>query len=489
MSTVLLRIWGWIILLFADSQQRLEPPTPEPELPPAPLPVIPKPKAQAPNDAELYGQFYFKTAILDQLDLYFHYIKRMKMKDRQGYDLYKQVGAQVVPRRTVLSVANAKARPYTDDDYRVSSWFINTKPAFGAVSYGLYKEAEKEGRTLLVDEGGNKSAEETFGQLPSLLMLSGVPHKDVGVPKKMVSEKTNYRVGIIWAPKFVYFTKYSKAPPGLEQHSTGTIYKLTIYWDRKDNNDLKWSKKNKGGIPQEYALWIMPSGEIRVLRMHEKMVHQMRSKKERTWTLARKEWTYPCKYLRWCEGFENETPLQMLVRIFAETTRLFEQAAMGSMIRIEATRDQISAVFGVDVKRTAYFFKDREAVVDPVTGKKKRIFHIVRPHERVSGAAVPLHFRGLRQFTWNGCQIYITVPGRDHQFLTEFDLGAVSEDDPDLKGEATIPQTAFGGMWRAHIHGVPLRKSIDALLSKFEPKGRAAKQHKAEDRKAWNGNA
>jgi hypothetical protein len=92
------------------------------------------------------------------------------------------------------------------------------------------------------------------------------------------------------------------------------------------------------------------------------------------------------------------------------------ETAHASMVRIEARKDGLTGVFGVAIKRTAYFFKDRSAVVDQ-SGGKKRIFHIVRPHVRANGQAVKLHFRGLRKFNWNGYDIAISVPGRDHLLL------------------------------------------------------------------------
>lgn len=473
-QAVVAKIWGWIVLLLASAKQQQEEP--------APVAAPTKQKPAPVSEAEQFGQFYFKSAVLDQLDLYFHYIKRMKANDPDAYHLYRQVGAQVVPRRTILA-----ARPkFTDDEYRVSSWFASTKPAFGAISYGLYTEVEKEGRCLIVDDHKEdltpeerKEARAALANMPSLLTVSGVKYHELGVPKEKVSAKTNYNVGIFWTPKFIYFTKFDKAPVDTEQHQTGTIYKLTVYWDRNDKNNVKWNKKHKGGVPQEYGLWITPSGEIRVLRQLEKEYREVRSKVRigrhssinggQQWkrSVETTAWTYPSKYLTWCEGRLDETPLQCLVRTFVEATRLYEQAAMGSMIRIEAAKGDVSAVFGVEVKRTAYFFKDRDDVLDPGTGKKKRIFHIVRPHQRADGSTVKMHFRGLRQFVWNGYRINITVPGKHHEFLPEFDLGAV---DRVEKGERCTRQSALGEAWRAHFHGKSLIESLNAI--KFKPERR-----------------
>ena len=96
------------------------------------------------------------------------------------------------------------------------------------------------------------------------------------------------------------------------------------------------------------------------------------------------------------------------------------------MIRITATKGKLTAAFGVDIKRTSYFFRDRRSRAQ-FRGSTTHIFHIVRPHVRKNGKAVPMHFRGLREFEWAGHKIKISVPGRDHFHLTEWDVGSIPE--------------------------------------------------------------
>ena len=86
---------------------------------------------------------------------------------------------------------------------------------------------------------------------------------------------------------------------------------------------------------------------------------------------------------------------------------MYESASLGSMIRIEAMKDKLVATFGVEIKRTAYFFKDRDVTLT-ASGRRARIFHIVRPQIRLhkeGGIPVRLHFRGIILFDWAGYKI------------------------------------------------------------------------------------
>jgi hypothetical protein len=142
-------------------------------------------------------------------------------------------------------------------------------------------------------------------------------------------------------------------------------------------------------------------------------------------SFTRAEWTVPDRYLWWAHrGFgENSIePEEYLRRMFVEAAALYESSTLGSMIRVAVQKRNLVATFGVEIKRTSYFFQDRDVVLTS-SGRKKRIFHIVRPHIRKSGEAVPMHFRGLREFDWAGYRVSITVPGRDHFFFSDFDVG------------------------------------------------------------------
>jgi hypothetical protein len=141
-----------------------------------------------------------------------------------------------------------------------------------------------------------------------------------------------------------------------------------------------------------------------------------------------KHWGYATEYVSGACGRTDMSPEDYLRRVFLEAALMYESASLGSMVRITATKGKLTATFGVDVKRMSYFFRDRDVVLN-AKGSTARIFHIVRAHVRKNGTAVPMHFRGLKAFEWAGQKINITVPGRDHFHLSEFDVAHVSEDE------------------------------------------------------------
>ena len=121
---------------------------------------------------------------------------------------------------------------------------------------------------------------------------------------------------------------------------------------------------------------------------------------------------------------------------------MYETAAMGSMIRVVASKGNLNATFGVEIKRTSYFFKDRDVTLT-AKGRRARIFHIVRPHVRHTKRgeeAVKLHFRGLRKFTWAGYRIDITVPGLDHFNVAEIDVGITNMSKIREKGSLSMKE-------------------------------------------------
>lgn len=456
MLTILLRVWRWLVVIFikpdkASSKPIPSPiehtPPPEPPTPPPPPdiePVAPNrhmrrtwdrarrkqdkfvtPKGPKPTpiprvghnrppakpiapaiadenfdiiqgndgmlyaESELYGVYNFRDTILDQLDRYWVYLRRMRLKDPQAYGLYKQIGATVVPLMSWIMQDGINAGPETEEEKReqlqpLSPWWRQNRPAFGCVCYGMSSIIEREE-----------------------MLEPTVPHK-----------KGQLR----WVPKFLYFTKYKNPPPHVQQISGGDVYILTVWWDRPFDPA---AKKLKGGIPQDFAVFISYDGDdVHVLPMRKLEFIPIPSHKNGLdkFDIPRRSWGLPRDYVDWAKG-HNHTPQYFLTRLFLEAAHAVERAQY-SMLRVAVTNKDLTAVFGVEVKRVPYFFQDRDIVLNE-RGIKKRIFHIVRAHVRKDGTPVPFHFRGMREFDWADYHVKITVPGRDHFMMSDFNVGAV----------------------------------------------------------------
>jgi hypothetical protein len=245
----------------------------------------------------------------------------------------------------------------------------------------------------------------------------------------------------VWMPKFMYFTKYEAPPPEIQPMSGGDVYKLTVWWDRPHDKDYTGSLK-KGGAPMEFAVFISSDGEkIQVLKMIDTTMVSIRHKRSgahqvrgEMFTIPQRAWHIPSEFERWAKQHDLDPELH-LSHLFCEAVKHQEWAAY-SMVRVAVTKGDMTAIFGLNANRTGYFFQDRDVEVGP-TGYRKRVFHIVRAHERhLPGKVTPIkiHFRGEREFEWAGYHVKITVPGLDHFLPSEVDVGVTDGywQEPDV---------------------------------------------------------
>jgi len=348
---------------------------------------------------EALGEFNFRDTILDQLDRYFFYLKRMKKNAPDTYGFYKEIGATILP--YLATGAFHRQREDRDTDRTaplppLPSWFHETRPTFGCYVYGADPETEKFEQ----------------GQFPDS------PKSDM------------------WVPKFMYFEKAHIASSDVQPMKGGDTYKLTFWWDRPG------SKGFKHGIPQAVPIFVSEDGKtIMALKVRKTTLTPMRSSRgsSRDFCIPSRGWEIPKEYRAWAKQHEEDIQ-RFLASLFIETISHSVNSHM-SMVRVAVTKNRITAVFSVNVHRTAYFFQDRDIQVTH-GGTRKPIFHLVRPHVRKDGSAVKMHFRGAREFTWAGYQVRITIPGRDHIDINDFAAGYVDDEaiEDKKKGYVSLPK-------------------------------------------------
>jgi hypothetical protein len=357
---------------------------------------------------EALGEFNFRDTILDQLDRYFFYLKRMKKHDSDAYGLYKRIGATILPYLATGAFHHTKSDP--DPSYKTAPipplppWFRETRPTFGCYAYGTDAETEK------------------FEQEP-----------DPENPKLEM-----------WVPKFMYFHKNKIASSDIQPMKGGDIYTLTMWWDRP-------SGRMKHGIPQQVPIFVSEDGKtIIALKVRRTAMTPMRSSRDGHFSIPSRRWEIPKEYRDWAKQHEEDIQ-HFLTSLFVNTINHSVNSHM-SMVRIEVAKHGMMAVFSVNIRRTAYFFQDRDIEVTD-RGTRKPVFHLVRPHIRKDGSAVKMHFRGAREFTWAGYQVRITVPGFDHIDFTDLDAGLVdSSEVKSRKGYMTFPE--LGKEMADEIHKV-----------------------------------
>jgi hypothetical protein len=230
---------------------------------------------------------------------------------------------------------------------------------------------------------------------------------------------------VLWIVKFMHMQKFSKVPWYVQPVRGGHVYQMTRYWDRP--HDPKF-KRRKWGVPQEFYIWVSDDGStMRVLKTRKNgdSYHP-----EGHWVLDHQV------DLDAEDRRLGYTPQLVLARQFCDMAKMMEQSSY-SMCRVEVSKGDMVAAFGVDPRRMAYFFRDRDVHLT-TDGATKPIFHSVRPHTRKDGSVVPMHFRGLKQFSWANYNVSITVPGRDHLMLAEMPVGVEA-----IKKRGRFPQNKY----------------------------------------------
>jgi hypothetical protein len=383
------------------------------------------------DDPEQWGQYYFRDAILDQLDIFWVYLKRMKAGDRDSYDLLHQVGIQMVP---FSATHNFDKWLGGSENVELSPWWRQHRPSFGAIAYG-FDDITTTDEHILVVERADDPPEYELSEVEKRLQAEGVTGKRpiyFGAADYKYDKRVEMRPMRIWTPRFLYFRKLSKPPPEIERVSGGDTYTMTVYWDRADKGIAKRHRKRRGGVPQEYGVFVEHgTGRVRVLKMKlfDRVVIKWSKgpyggKCTEPTEFVNTHWEVPDRYLSWAHrDLSNIEPEDYLRRLFVQAANMYESATLGSVVRVAVHKKDLTATFGVEVRRMAHFFKDRDVAVT-MKGRRRPVLRMVRAHVRKNGTAVKTYFSGMKRFTWAGYNVEITVPGKDHFFLPEVDIGA-----------------------------------------------------------------
>jgi len=337
------------------------------------------------------GTFYFRGALLNDLPRYFRSLRRLRGADPNSYHLCSTIGMSLMPVRMIGFIGELPV------------WWhdASKRPNFGAASFADHD----------LDEGNT-------------LRLTYFQH--VAIPSADV------------------------------EPTSGQVYRVTCYFDDFNTEQHptrrrapKWLRKH--GVCLCYYVSVDVASKVRVLRQLQLRYQHVsyrsgqhspsnrpsssngsRTRKMRfTHSIPMKLWDYPEFMRDWYrERFDDRNDPrtkddEQMARHFARTficiTSFANANDTGVRVAITA-RDGLCASFALDMKRSAYFFKDRDVVLT-AQGKRARVFHVVRPHIRhlQDGRELPLkmHFRGLRKFPWGEYQVHITVPGLHHSPLIE----------------------------------------------------------------------
>jgi hypothetical protein len=229
--------------------------------------------------------------------------------------------------------------------------------------------------------------------------------------------------------QFIYFRKMGRLPHSVQACRAGTVYAVAALYE----GDEFW--------PEVAHIVVADDGRLGML----KELHQDRQNLPRGGQISHQRWRVPtwAKYgarLHECE------PEEYIGRIFKGCYIEYLNASLDLRVRVQKAHRVAS--FTLDTFRTPYFFKDRDMVRTP-SGARKRIWHMVRVHKRETKRGtvfVRAHFRGARTFFWNGYHITLSMPGREHTDLLDFECAAAGIDADELAPPGTISNKEAGRM-------------------------------------------
>lgn len=334
------------------------------------------------EDVETAGRWYFRRDILDRIDEYFVYLRRMKRCDPEAYSLFSQVGGYIT--NTYIGMRVCTGETSTIDP----AWRINgASPSFGMVTC---------------------------------------------IPTEASDEDSMH-------PRLIYFQKVGRS--WRVERSEDDVYRVCAFIAAKE---AKFRGLNLDH-PVDFHVTINAKNEIRLLRELSIKEQRLKPSRASGYmgrvssSITRLSWGLPQNLKAHIDAINRErdekrqrghkfedgdpgrlTPEDHARFLFSIAANW--QATATADVHVKVSKDGLSAVFCVDLLRMPHFFRDRETDLAS-DGRRKRIFHIVGTHQRKSGSYVKSHFRGQRKFTWNGADIYIWMPGKHHAHLGEFTAG------------------------------------------------------------------
>jgi hypothetical protein len=246
--------------------------------------------------------------------------------------------------------------------------------------------------------------------------------------------------------QLVYFKKV-KNVWNVQRTNHSTLEVVVFYSDRKNR---------KYTVPIVYHVAIDNDNEVRMLLVKSPKKVFIKGKNGGCSYTVQK-WQVPpdlAMLAADAEKYEKSTNTPESVAMYWLSIVANTIVNANSGVQVRATKGVNTACFSVDMLRTPYFFKDRDKTIT-VSGKAKKIFHIVRTHDRnlADGTVqhVKSHFRGERKFDWNGYKINITMPAKHHSDLLECTVEGFEVDIADNKMSNVVDMEGFGDILKRHV--------------------------------------
>ena len=244
-------------------------------------------------------------------------------------------------------------------------------------------------------------------------------------------------------PSFLYFHKI-KHPVKVQAVGGGDIYRLTCLFDDRT-------------LATVCSCHVVVNGTTVTLLKEElgfrQRISPPRSKrghaKPAPFDMVYTHWDVP-SWVHTVAEDHDTTAAAWVQSMFALTAVTHHEANRQIVIRVK--HDQDTASFGIHLATAKRFFRDRDKTSALARdGKRKRIFHAVRAHDRhlthlSQGERivdVKAHYRGLRTFFWQQYRVHIVWPTNTN--VLEFKAAATYREDLSAEERRTFLTEATVG--------------------------------------------
>lgn len=247
-----------------------------------------------------------KNDLLLNLDKYFVYIKRMRKSDRESYDLYRQIGAQVLTKRTSSDFEDLISLD-------LPPRWKTVRPSFGCIL---------------------------------------IPHQDK-------TDEDVEKGGV--SPSFLYFRKHKSLPSGVQAVPKGWdiyTFHLAYYIDKVEfTHDAAIAIDPNN---QLHALRVKVNDDLVIKSKYGN--HRGHN------VIRRKKWRLPpvASLRKDKEAAEGRTSEEFICDLFNLAANFWELAQFKE-VEVRAVKGSIAARFNISGVDTARLFQDRERTSDKKT--------------------------------------------------------------------------------------------------------------------------
>lgn len=230
-------------------------------------------------------------------------------------------------------------------------------------------------------------------------------------------------------PRFIYFRRHKSLSGNVQAVPAGwDLYTFHIAFYFENREHTYDAAVAIDGDNQVHALQIKISDDL--------VINTKRGVNRGKYLVKRKKWALPDLG----ENRKGKPKDQVIKESFCLAANFWELAQFKE-VEVRAVKGSLAARFNITGTDTARLFQDRQRIEN----KKTRIFHAVRPYVKKNGKSVKLHFKGERNFNWNGYEISIYVPGKDFAaYLPEFEAAAIPEEEFDASDRDGLDSKKLG---------------------------------------------